>query len=116
MPTRLYNDAIDYSALDWMSKSVWGPIKWKELHAGGLCELPMDHEKQWFKNFVEGLPCPDCRRHFEEFLNGHPPDFATRERFFLWTVKAHNSVNRALGKPELSVEDARELHSWKKED
>jgi hypothetical protein len=24
--------AIDESSLAWMPKSVWGPIKWKELH------------------------------------------------------------------------------------
>lgn len=105
--------AIEGGALDWMPKSVWGPIKWKELHSRALTSLPMDDEAKWFQQYVEGLPCPECREHFEQFLGENPPDFTNRGSFFEWTVRAHNFVNRACGKKELSADEARELHAMR---
>jgi hypothetical protein len=104
--------AIRESALDWMPKSVWGPIKWKELHTRALTSLPMESENEWFREYLRGLPCPECRAHFEDFLKESPPDFSSRDRFFRWTVAAHNFVNRACGQREWSVEEARKEHSW----
>lgn len=90
--------AINQSSLEWMPKSVWGPIKWKELHTRALTPLPLDQEPEWFRSFVAGLPCPKCRNHFEEFVARNPPDFSSRRSFFAWTVCAHNHVNQATGK------------------
>jgi hypothetical protein len=104
--------AIDYRSLEWMPKSVWGPIKWRELHARAFCSLPMTHEAEWFAAYIEGLPCMNCREHFQAFVTSHPPDFSSRSAFFEWTVQAHNHVNRALQKPEISVNEARTLHGW----
>jgi hypothetical protein len=105
-------DAIDEASLTWMPKSVWGPIKWKELHVRGLVDLPMENEQLWFSAFVAGLPCPECRQHFKEFLSNHPPDFSSRQAFFSWTVAAHNHVNQATGKPSLSSKQAYETHRF----
>jgi len=104
--------AIDQRSLEWMPKSVWGPIKWKELHTRGLVDLPMDAEEKWFETYIEGLPCPKCRQHFQAFLTDHAPDFSSRPRFFAWTVQAHNHVNRALGKPVLTDDEARRIHHF----
>jgi hypothetical protein len=93
-----------------MPKSVWGPIKWKELHARALSPLPMDDEPPWFEAYLEGLPCPKCRVHFEEFVRRCPPDFDSRDAFFNWTVRAHNHVNQANGKPVLSIDAAHQAH------
>ena len=103
-------DAIDHRSLEWMPKSVWGPIKWKELHCRALLALPMQGEDRWFSAFVEGLPCPKCREHFEAFVHHHPPNFVSRALFFEWTVNAHNYVNVANGKRELSLDEALEAH------
>ncbi len=103
--------AIPEHPLQWMPKSVWGPIKWKELHCRALAYLPMDHEEQWFKSFIESIPCPKCQRHFESFVEQQPPSFASRPKFFEWTVSAHNFVNRALNKKELDLEEALVLYS-----
>jgi hypothetical protein len=106
----LMRQSINRASLDWMPKSVWGPIKWKELHYRGLVELPMEEEDEWFFAFREGLPCPKCRQHFDDFVKRNPPDFRSRKRFFAWTVTAHNHVNRALGKSTLTLRQARALH------
>lgn len=104
------SEAIAKGGLAWMPKSVWGPIKWKELHIRGLVSLPLADEETWFAAFLAGLPCPECRHHFEEFLLQAPPNFRTREGFFLWTVRAHNFVNQSMGKPRFSVSEALVMH------
>jgi hypothetical protein len=104
------SEAIDYKSLEWMPKSVWGPIKWKELHCRGLIGLPMGEERHWFKAYLAGLPCAKCREHFEAFLRDCPPDFRSRDAFFEWTVRAHNHVNRANDRPLLTTDEARRAH------
>ena len=58
--------------------------------------------------FVEGyvyvIPCLSCREHFEQVLVENPVPEAGD--FFKWSVDVHNIVNRQLGKPEFSYEDA----------
>lgn len=105
-------EAIDYHSLEWMPKSVWGPIKWRELHCRALAPLPMDQEEEWFRNYREGLPCTKCRTHFENYIAQCPPDFRSRPDFFTWTVNAHNHVNQALGKRHVSLPEARRLHPY----
>lgn len=104
------SEAIDEKCLEWMPKSVWGPIKWKELHTRALIDRAMTGEERWFADYVEGLPCAKCRRHFEEFLAQSPPDLRSRPLFFAWTVEAHNFVNEALGKKTFTKEEAHAEH------
>jgi len=106
-------DAIDKSALAWMPKSVWGPIKWKELHCRYLTGLPMEGEEQWFNDFIDGLPCPKCRNHFEEYVKEHPPILkTTRIGMFAWTVDAHNHVNFRNGKRIWTIGEALDAHRF----
>lgn len=107
--------SIDKSALNWMPKQIWGPIKWKELHVRALADLPMTGEAEWFAAFKAGLPCPKCREHFEQYCLDYPPDFRSRAGFFIWTVNAHNHVNCATGKAEWSVTNAYAFHAFTKE-
>lgn len=107
--------AIPEHPLQWMPKALWGKLKWFELHARALAYLPMDNEKEWFDSFVQSIPCPKCQAHFELFLKDNPPDLSSRPAFMVWSVKAHNFVNRALQKTELSIEGALAANSdtWK---
>jgi Asfivirus FAD-linked sulfhydryl oxidase len=104
--------AIDKSALAWAPKNVWGPIKWRELHARAMANLPMEGEEKWFESFIQGLPCPKCRHHFEDFVRVHPPVFHSRMEFFIWTVEAHNAVNAATGKRSIGLGEAIEIHRF----
>jgi hypothetical protein len=40
-----------------------------------------------------------------------PPDYSSHEAWFAWGVKAHNEVNQRLGKPIVSLEEAK--HIWR---
>lgn len=106
-------ESINHASLEWMPKEVWGPIKWRELHVRALMDFPMDQEAEWFKAYVDGLPCPECRKHFKAFLEKVPPTFTTRDAFFDWTVRAHNHVNQACGKREWETLEARRHHEVK---
>lgn len=84
--------------------SKWGPHFWMTLHVACLgCQ---DHKA--LVEFVEGyvyiIPCLSCRQHFEQVLVENPvPETGD---FFQWSVDVHNIVNKRLGKPEVSYEDA----------
>ncbi len=114
--------------------AVWGPIFWMTIHivALGYSEKPSYSEKKSAKEFYEGLqhllPCPTCREHYREHLKNNPitPSLDNRRDLFKWTVNIHNSVNKKLGKPQVSEEEALAFMArlgargrspiWKKED
>ena len=114
--------------------AVWGPIFWMTIHivALGYSDNPSYSEKRAAKEFYEGLqfliPCPKCKEHYRDNLKIHPitPSLDNRKDLFKWTVKMHNLVNKQLGKPEVSEEEALRFMGrlgargrspiWKKED
>jgi len=84
--------------------SKWGPHFWMTLHIACLgCQ-----DAKVLADFVEGykeiIPCLSCREHFEQVLVENPVPEA--DNLFKWSVDVHNIVNKRLGKPEFSYEDA----------
>lgn len=77
---------------------------WAELHRRGLAAPPGQDDGAWLIEFRMQLPCGGCRLHWDAFCASMPPDWGN---YFAWTVAAHNEVNRRLGKPELTVEEAK---------
>lgn len=114
--------------------AVWGPIFWMTIHivALGYSDDPSYGEKRAAKEFYEGLqfliPCPKCREHYRDNLRTNPitPSLDNRRDLFKWTVNMHNIVNKQLGKPVVSEEEALAFFGrlgargrspiWKKED
>jgi len=92
---------------------LWGPIFWSTLHITSLAypDDPTYAEKRAAKEFFNALahllPCPVCRSHFREILQGSPIDSWLDNRTMLteWVWKAHNAVNVKLGKPEVTMAD-----------
>ena len=82
----------------------WGPHFWMALHIACLgCQ-----DYKIIAGFVEGykavIPCLSCRLHFDSVLTENPvPETGD---FFQWSVDVHNIVNKRLGKPEFSYEEA----------
>lgn len=73
---------------------------WRELHT---CRHP---SPDWLDQFALRIRCDGCRRHWREVIATHPPIF---NDWFAWTVRAHNEINRRLGKPHMTVAAARRL-------
>lgn len=91
----------------------WGPSAWNTLHAFAhrvprtLSEEESGDFADFLHLFAKHLPCPECRRHFQEYLNVHiqKDSFLTRESTVLFMHRAHNHVNERLGKPQWSLQD-----------
>lgn len=84
-----------------------GSRYWAELHLFGLRNPSLCAENNfWFKQWMLSLPfdgCP-CEQHLKDFLRNNPTDWSD---FFAWSVRLHNSVNDRIGRPTISVENAR---------
>ena len=89
---------------------VWGPMFWSTLHIVSLAypAEPSYSEKRAAKEFFNALafllPCPVCREHFKEVLQGMPIDswLDNRNSLIEWVWSAHNRVNAKLGKREIT--------------
>lgn len=82
------------------------PLMWQELHERPfVTDGPLDAqvEQAWldddFTPRVSDGGC-SCRSHWKKLLEDMPPDYSSRDRYWIWTVKAHNRVNAKMEKPE----------------
>jgi hypothetical protein len=87
----------------------FGPHYWAVIHMACLNRGP-DHASELLK-FVHALPgilpCLNCTEHLEKNLVDLPFD---PKDPFRWSVNLHNTVNKQLGKPVISYEQA--LQHW----
>ena len=87
---------------------IWGPRKWREFH-GYLRNFKGHGEMldKWLDRFAKTIPCDECRAHFLDAARRDIsiPNEAAQE-LELWGVMVHNEVNKRLGKPTVSFEDA----------
>lgn len=84
-----------------------GRAAWSALHT----QRNPTHEwfeTEWKPLIPQGCGCAGSAN---ELLNANPPRFDSPDDFFCWSVQYHNAVNRKLGKPEMTLEDA--LAIWR---
>jgi len=89
--------------------SVWGPLGWMTLHSAASLypDTPTEAEMllmtKWLDNFKNTITCPSCQGHFAEMLTNYRAQFPnmmySRRNFMLFTLRAHNAVNRRINKP-----------------
>ena len=86
-------------------------VLWLELHSYAQAgEWDASKAKAWYMAWRKRIPsfgCK-CKEHWGDIENKLPPDYSSEEAFFLWSVEAHNAVNKKLNKPIYSVEMAQE--------
>jgi hypothetical protein len=83
---------------------------WASFHLHALMYRGNQAEELiWLRDFTASVPCGGCRGHFIDVCNLDPPDLSSRESYFAWTVRVHNAINRELGKPEVSLDEATSL-------
>jgi hypothetical protein len=101
----------------------WGPLGWATLHtvAALYPDQPtiaeQDLARQWVHSFADCIACPTCQGHFKKMLERYlavvTNPFASRREFALFVLRAHNTVNRRLGKRVFSVEESfAEVRRW----
>ena len=83
-----------------------GRRSWSLLHRYRGCD------PQWVELWEYFIPAGggcSCKAGYKEILKDHPFDYSSPAAFFASGFALHNAVNRKLGKPELTLEDARKL-------
>lgn len=83
---------------------------WDRLHDGSVSS---SRDLTEWELTIPQYEC-GCRAFYAQYKADNPPDFTTPEAFFRWGVNLHNAVNRKLGKPELTIDEA--LSIWRKDD
>lgn len=86
-----------------------GRMLWNELHRQAYNHNGTD-DSAFIAKFGKQIPrfmtgCP-CNEFWNKWIKENPPRYGVGE-YFEWTVKCHNAVNIKLGKPIMSLEDAR---------
>jgi len=89
---------------------------WKELHERAY-NFKGKEDLFFLKNFGNKIPrftsgCK-CKEFWIIYVRSHPPIFGDNGEYFSWTVEVHNAVNTKLGKPIISLEDAKKIYSKK---
>jgi hypothetical protein len=93
--------------------SLWGPLGWMTLHSVSMLypEAPSQADKEILKRYMgvfrDSISCPYCHQHFkvmfQNYTTSHPEWNSSRFQFFLFVVRAHNTVNKRLSKPRLAT-------------
>jgi hypothetical protein len=93
--------------------SVTTPELWRELHVRALT-FEGEDDGVFLRRWSDKVPrfgggCR-CSSFWIRWMKFNPPVFHPSEKYFEWTVNGHNAVNQKLGKPQLSVDEARKLY------
>lgn len=104
-------DAEPESSAADSAEEALNPATWDELHTRALAytgDPTVEH--QWLADFAQRVPTRGCvcRSDWARWARQHPADLSSTDTYFAWTVEAHNAVNVRLGKPQMSLEAARE--------
>jgi hypothetical protein len=102
--------------------SLWGPLGWMTLHSVSMLypEVPSQTDKEILKRYMasfrDSITCPHCEQHFkvmfQNYTASHPEWNSSRFQFFLFVVRAHNTVNRRLNKPcPATVQECLDMYS-----
>lgn len=79
---------------------------WREIH---------DPRRHWDLSFMRSisarLPCGPCREALADYQRANPVPYGDDARCWAWGVELHNTLNRRLGKPVLTVAQAMEIHA-----
>lgn len=96
------------------SPTEWGPRLWYYLHTSSIFaeELsPLTDEQWkalqlWFQSINKIIPCKKCSTNLFPYTQVFTPIDITRV-----FIQHHNKINQRFGKPILSEDEARHLHT-----
>ncbi len=86
-------------------KIAAGRRAWTLLHNYRGCD------PQWvelWEHFIPSGGC-SCKEGYKAILKDHPFDYSSPDAFFESGVVLHNAVNRKLEKPQITLEEARQI-------
>ncbi|EOB13550.1 Mitochondrial FAD-linked sulfhydryl oxidase ERV1 [Nosema bombycis CQ1] len=92
-----------------------GRATWTLLHTMGAVypAFPTVQHKKDTLQFIYLLsqlfPCGECAGHFQKLLSQNPPQVTSHDEFVGWLCKAHNIVNKRLGKEIVDCKKADDM-------
>lgn len=96
---------------------IVGPGTWITTHVYCLVCEKSGRKKDYAEcgrfiyRMIHAFPCRKCRGHAVKYLDEHSvPKTKDEGSLFEWSVTFHNAVNKRLGKPEMPLEEAREIY------
>ena len=90
--------------------SLWGPSLWRALHTAA--EVGDVEKFAAVAAAVDGaLPCPDCEKHYHQWLVTHPVPTSDRDAVRRWLLDVHNDVNRRSRKALWTLEQVGAAYS-----
>ena len=104
--------------VDTLPKHAWGPHFWKMLHLlseSFPADNPTDYDRSKYKELVELvcelLPCMECRKHANIYLQANRLKVTDRESLAMYLFNFHNEVNERLGKRKITLDEYKHLRS-----
>jgi Erv1 / Alr family len=111
----------DVNVFNFHEPAVFGPPMWKMYHNASLnypdnaSPLFAERMKYCILGMPILIPCKKCQEHATAFIEQHRHLLNTicsgRENLFKFFVDFHNTVNKRLGKPIYSYEEAYILYT-----
>ena len=98
-------------------KNAWGPRAWDWLHTIACIypviptspDVRIASQRIW--NFINHLPCAECRSHAVNYVRQTPPTLESTYALQSWVWSFHNYVNYRLGKPIVSYDEYQRLYA-----
>ncbi len=92
--------------------SKYGPALWSCLHRNALGMDPGEFPLWVRTAFTAAIGCGECAAHWVQGpLTSLPEKFSSAAKAFEWSVRAHDEVNRRLGKPAFGLQRALDRHA-----
>lgn len=99
-----------------LAVDAWGRCGWTLIHACSFAfpdsptHLQRTNMHRFLWSIADVLPCVKCRKHLEQqlsdsFPSPNAPALQSRKSLTTALNELHNSVNRDLGKPEMTYDD-----------
>lgn len=90
-----------------------GNKAWSAIHSRYASDGAWDEqqERQWYEDewlpMIPSYGC-SCKEEWKKLTEQYPIDFSTRENAFRSLWELHNKVNEKLGKPTITLEQAKD--------
>jgi hypothetical protein len=130
--SNLQNKQVDYLpplTMNWENikvsstkePKVFGPPLWFSIHNSAAHYPPspspvcQQHTIKFIKSIPYIVPCDDCFIHAQNYISQFSDSdlldiTSTRAKYFDWSVKFHNFVNKRLGKRIYTTQEAYDMY------
>lgn len=99
-----------------INQNYIGPGMWFVIHSEAKHAITIKDQLKYCKfigRLQESFPCPKCKKHFGEYLDKNSPYTYVSDHensMFTWAYDFHSSVNRRIGKEDLSWDEVWKLY------